>query len=474
MSSFHIINFGCRATQADGGEIEREMLARSFQKSDSVVSAEVVVLNTCTVTAAADRDARQTIRRLRRENPDARIVVTGCYAQRASDEIRQIPGVDFVIGNSHKQYVARILEERLSSPRAAHFQSSSDDGREPINSLSCAAEVYLDAFSRMERTAFPAHAFFGATERTRPSLKVQDGCDANCSFCIIPAVRGRSRSLSPEDVLKQVSALAAEGYREVVLSGIHLGSYGRDLAERTSFYELMRRLSAIEGCPRLRLSSIEPLEVSHEIIDCVADSPHFAKHFHVPLQSGDDRILRLMRRPYTSSQYAAIVEKIRRKIPGAAIGADVIAGFPGETDAEHAATLNFIERSPLTYLHVFSFSARPGTTAATLRGALSPVVIKKRSAALRELGSRKKFKFQRAMMGKILPVITLDRRREGYIEGMSDNFLEVQIADERLAPNRRVAVLIEGIESGELAGSVVDGPAELKRPSFSTQAAPLV
>lgn len=455
MSSFYIINFGCRATQADGGEIEREMLARRFSRTDSIANARVVVLNTCTVTAAADRDARQTIRRVQRENPNAKIVVTGCYAQRSPEEISRIPGVDFVFGNSHKQQLARIVDEKLSGGAGRLHDRPSKELRESSQVLSCTAEVYRDPFSRLEREMFPAQAFFGATERTRPSLKIQDGCDANCSFCIIPTVRGRSRSLEPAEVEKQVRALGDAGFKEIVLSGIHLGSYGRDLPTRTSFLELMERLESVENLRRVRLSSIEPMELSEAIVEQVAGSKKFARHFHIPMQSGVDRILRLMRRPYTSTQYAAVVDSVRRRIQDAAIGADVIAGFPGETEAEHQATLSFIESLPLTYLHVFSFSPRPGTTAAMLRGGVSPYIIKRRSAELRELGRRKKFKFQEQMLGQILSVITLDRGGSGYIESMSENFLEVNVADGTISPNQIIDVKIEGIRDGALLGKVI-------------------
>jgi threonylcarbamoyladenosine tRNA methylthiotransferase MtaB len=452
LSSFHIINFGCRATQADGGEIEREMLAQNHRKASSVTEASVVVLNTCTVTAAADRDARQAIRRIQRENPGAKIVVTGCYAQRDPQEISRIPGVNLVVGNSHKQQLARIVNERLTSVRASSGGAVEEQEPSGSRGLSCTAEVYFDAFSRLERERFSAQPFFGATERTRPSLKIQDGCDANCSFCIIPTVRGRSRSLDPTEAIEQVSVLAASGYREIVLSGIHLGNYGRDLPVRTDLLELMRELESVAGPVRLRLSSIEPMEISEALIAHVAASPRFARHFHVPMQSGVDRLLRLMRRPYTAAHYQAVVDSIRARIPEAAIGADVIAGFPGETEEEHRATMSFIERSPLTYLHVFSFSPRPGTMAATLQEPVSPRVIKRRSAALRDLGKRKKFEFQQQMISRTLSVITLERSGKGFIEGMSENFLEVKITSPLMEPNALVDVRIDRIDDGVLVG----------------------
>ncbi|MGB7623821.1 MAG: tRNA (N(6)-L-threonylcarbamoyladenosine(37)-C(2))-methylthiotransferase MtaB [Terriglobia bacterium] len=456
MPQFHIINFGCRATQADGGEIEREMLARSYEKAASIAGAQIVILNTCTVTASADRDARQTIRRVQRQNPDAKIVVTGCYAQRAPEEIRHLPGVYYVVGNSHKHRLAGIIDRETSpGTQRAGEECLAEAHQSPLAS-SCTAEVYIDQFTRLERPPFPGRAFFAATDRTRPSLKIQDGCDANCSFCIIPAVRGRSRSLLPDEVLKQVEALVAAGYRELVLSGIHLGSYGRDLSDRTSLLRLMEALETVEGVCRLRLSSIEPLEVRKAVVEHVAHSRVFAKHFHVPLQSGVDRILRLMRRPYTADQYAQVAHFIRQEIPDAAIGADVITGFPGETEEEHRATVEFIEQAPLTYLHVFSFSPRPSTPAAEMRGEVSPQVIKRRSAELRDLGKRKKLKFQQQMVGKVLSVVTLDRGGSDFTESMSDNFLEVNVLGQAIEPNQIADVNIEGILQGVLTGGRVE------------------
>ncbi|MBZ5536795.1 MAG: tRNA (N(6)-L-threonylcarbamoyladenosine(37)-C(2))-methylthiotransferase MtaB [Acidobacteriia bacterium] len=455
MSNFHIINFGCRATQADGGEIEREMLARSFEKAPSIADARIVILNTCTVTAAADRDARQTVRRVRRENPQAKIVVTGCYAQRAPEEIRQLPGVYCVVGNSHKHLLAQIVDQKMASGLQEAATDDPPDANERSLAPSCTAEVYIDQFTRFEKTPFVGQALFAATERTRPSLKIQDGCDANCSFCIIPAVRGRSRSLPPDEVLKQVESLAAEGYKELVLSGIHLGSYGRDLKARSSLLSLLEALENVKDLCRIRLSSIEPLEVSEGVIDHVTRSRRFAKHLHIPLQSGVDRILRLMRRPYTSDQYAQVVCSIRRKIPDAAIGADVITGFPGETEEEHRATMAFIERSPLTYLHVFSFSPRPGTLAAEMHGQVSPQVIKHRSQELRDLGKRKKFEFQQQMVGRVLSVVTLDRADHDFTDAMSENFLAVHVEGPAIDPNQIVEVKISGIDHGLLTGGVV-------------------
>jgi threonylcarbamoyladenosine tRNA methylthiotransferase MtaB len=349
----------------------------------------------------------------------------------------------------------QIVEGSLHGAASNHSGTYEEEATRNSRALSCTAEIYIDAFSRQERNRFAAQAFFGATERTRPSLKIQDGCDANCSFCIIPSVRGRSRSLDPEVVLKQVEVLADEGYKEIVLSGIHLGSYGRDLPRATSFLKLMERLEKIDHLKRLRLSSIEPLEVNEEIVSHVASSQKFARHFHVPLQSGVDRILRLMRRPYTSSQYLKVVSSIRTEISDAAIGADVITGFPGETEGEHRATMEFVEASPLTYLHVFSYSPRPGTVAATMRGQVGSQVMKRRSAELRDLGKRKKFKFQQHMVGRILSVITLDHGGEDFTEAMSNNFLEVKVHGNSGQPNQILDVRIEGIEQDVLMGRIV-------------------
>jgi len=320
VATYHVENFGCRATQADGAAIERQLLDRGMDRAGAAAEAEVVVLNTCTVTASADQDARATIRRIHRENPQARILVTGCYAQRAPEELSALPGVSLVVGNSHKHQLA----DYAAPP--------SNSGFIPLSRLDSRAEssvIIGDIFAHTELMAAPVFEA-DSFAKTRPNLKVQDGCNNRCSFCIIPYVRGKSRSLKLEQVLREVDALVAHGYREIVLSGINLGRWGRELAPRMNFAAMLRAILSQTAVEKIRISSVEPMDWTNEVIELVASSPRIAKHAHVPMQSGSDRILRRMHRKYRPWHYADRIERIRRAMPDAAIGADVMVGFPGE------------------------------------------------------------------------------------------------------------------------------------------------
>jgi threonylcarbamoyladenosine tRNA methylthiotransferase MtaB len=354
VSTFYVQNFGCRATQADGAILERDLLCRGLSRASSAREAAVVVLNTCTVTAEADRDARAAIRRVHRENPGCRILVTGCYAQRAPQDLDALPGVSWVVGNSHKHQIGEILHS--CHPGVAGF--ATEGPLLPVGSLLGSSTYIGDIFAHTELMAAPVFDGLGY-DKTRPNLKIQDGCDNRCSFCIIPFVRGMSRSLRREEVLREVNALVAAGFREVVISGINLGRWGRDLEAASRFEDLVRAVLAHTGIERLRLSSIEPMDWTDELIELVAASPRVAKHAHVPLQTGSDRVLRRMHRKYRPWHYQDRIRKIRVALPTAAIGADVMVGFPGETDAAFEENHRFIASLPFTYLHVFTYSARP-------------------------------------------------------------------------------------------------------------------
>jgi threonylcarbamoyladenosine tRNA methylthiotransferase MtaB len=408
--TFHVANFGCRASQSEGAAVEQQLLDASATPSDSAFHSDVVVVNTCTVTEEADREARQLIRRIAKRNPEARIVVTGCYAQRAPEELALMPGVSHVVGNSHKPMLGELTLKLLET----NSESTRVSGRAEI----FCSDIFLE--DELKPESHP-----GSGGRTRAVVKVQDGCNANCSFCIIPSVRGRSRSLSPTDVIREISILVERGYKEVVLSGIHLGSYGRDLTPKTSLVELVDEvLESVPELQRLRLSSIEPLEVNSEIIERVARHSRIAHHFHIPLQSGSARVLRAMRRPYSPQYYADLLQGIRSSIDDASIGADVMVGFPGETDAEFSETFRLIEDSPLTYLHVFPYSSRPGTVAAELNDQVPAHVASFRAKALRQLIARKHAAFVAGMVGKIVDVLVLQRG-----EGLTSNFLKVRVPE---------------------------------------------
>jgi len=421
VGKFFVQNFGCRATQADGAALESMLAAKGLSASGERAGADLVVLNTCTVTSSADDDVRQTIRRVHRENPAARILVTGCYAQRAPEELAAMPGVEWVVGNSHKTQIAELVT-------AAPYHGNILVG---------------DIFAQQEFLSAPVEEAAG--DRTRPNLKIQDGCNNRCSFCIIPFVRGRSRSAPAGQVLDQVRSLAAR-YREVVLSGINLGRWGREPGSRMRLPDLLRLLLAGTNVERLRLSSVEPMDFSDDLLGLMAASPRIAKHVHAPLQSGCDRTLRRMHRKYRPRHYADRVRKARALMPDAAIGADVMVGFPGETDAEFDESRAFMEEMPFTYLHVFTYSERPGTPAAESAQSVPMAVRKERNRILRELAARKNRAFREHMVGRTLSAVTL--HDDGI--ALTGNYLKVELAAPRQA-NRLVELKIGGVTAGGLS-----------------------
>ena len=414
MPSFQVQNFGCRASQADGAALESSLLAQGMPRAAAASDAQLVVLNTCTVTASADEDVRKTIHRVHRENPTARILVTGCYAQRAPAEIAVLPGVTWVVGNSHKIQIPEIVAESET-----HFHGQIHVG---------------DIFAQHDFLSAPVEDAAG--DRTRPNLKIQDGCNNRCSFCIIPFVRGRSRSAPAERVIEQVRHLAAR-YREVVLSGINLGRWGREPGSTMRLADLIRQLLDETPIERLRLSSVEPMDWSDDLLQLVASSARIANHIHAPLQSGSDRVLRRMHRKYRPRHYEDRIRKARVSMPDAAIGADVMTGFPGETDEEFEESRAFIASLPFTYLHVFTYSERPGTPAATADQV--PIEVRReRNRILRELAAAKNLEFRRSMLGRTISVVTLT---DG---ALSENFLKVELATPRPA-NQLIDVKIGSV-----------------------------
>ena len=498
MSRFYVQNFGCRATQADGAAIERQFLDQGLRPVPDSAEADIVVINTCTVTAQADRDARAAIRRLYRQNPERQIIVTGCYAQRAPQEVAALPGVSRVIGNSHKHELAKLI-------RQTSFVSLSELAKERV--------FVSDIFAHTELLAAPV--FDSANQRTRPNLKVQDGCDNRCSFCIIPSVRGHSRSLPLAEVIREVNALVEAGYREVVISGINLGRWGRDLhdprrdsrprlsgraqlagnstgAKETVPYssasgtteltsaarsyrseDLIRAILAETPLEKLRISSVEPMDWSDQLIALMAESTRIAKHAHVPLQSGSDSVLRRMHRRYRPWHYREKIEKIRAAMPTAAIGADVMVGFPAETDAEFEDTRRIIEELPFTYLHVFTYSARPGTPAAALPNQTPLHVARERNRILRDLAGEKHGLFMRSFIGKTIEAITLNTHvgtaalggpaeqssaedfqpSSSFTSALADNYLKLRLHGYH-EPNRWITAKIASVDGDTLTGFV--------------------
>ncbi len=445
--TYFVHNFGCRATQADGAALEALLAAKGLDAAPERAAADLVVLNTCTVTSSADDDVRQAIRRVHRENPRARILVTGCYAQRAPRELAVLPGVEWVVGNSHKAQIPELVTigewGRLQpADPAAH-------GGQAEGCPTYHGNIHVgDIFEQRDFLSAPVGDAAG--DRTRPNLKIQDGCNNRCSFCIIPFVRGRSRSAPAARVVEQVRDLARR-YREIVLSGINLGRWGRDGWQTTKddglphrLADLIRLLLVETEVERLRLSSVEPMDFSDDLLGLVAESPRLAPHVHAPLQSGSDRILRRMHRKYRPRHYADRILKARRLMPDAAIGADVMVGFPGETDADFEESRAFIAALPFTYLHVFTYSERPGTPAAEHPDPVPMPVRKERNRVLRELAAAKNLEFRRGMTGRTLSAVTLHEPGAA----LSANYLKIRLAAPR-PPN-----LLAGIE---IAGITEDG-----------------
>ncbi|HST12779.1 MAG TPA: MiaB/RimO family radical SAM methylthiotransferase [Terriglobales bacterium] len=507
VASFYVQNFGCRATQADGAAIEHQFEEQGLERAGAASEAQIVVLNTCTVTASADQDARAAIRRVHRENPGARIVVTGCYAQRSPEELAALPGVAQVIGNSHKHQLAEIAASeaptRTRVPTSTLISVSSltatrDSSRRPTTDDRRPIFV-SDIFAHTELLAAPV--FDAANERTRPNLKIQDGCDNRCSFCVIPFVRGQSRSMKTTQILHEVNALVAAGYRELVISGINLGRWGRDLEagvrSQVSGLRSQATAAAIEDLSRgpttddrgpdsiddqrlvhlvrailehtplekLRISSVEPMDWTDELIDLVATSPRIAKHAHVPMQSGSDAVLRRMHRKYRPWHYREKIEKIRAAMPTAAIGADVMVGFPGETDTEFEETRRMIEDLPFTYLHVFTYSARPGTPAADMPRQVPVHVARDRNRIVRELAEQKKLAFMRSFIGKTVEAITLtgtDKSRgetlvprtgrHQFTEALTDNYLKLQLQGKHVS-NLWIRAKVSQVQNSILVGT---------------------
>ena len=429
---------GCRLNQVDTQQIQTLLEARGFRTVDFDEPADVVVINTCTVTARAELSDRRTIRRAARANPAATVVVTGCWAQTSPGAVAGMNEVDLVVGNGDKHRLPDLLEGiGGGAGQAADRVHVSDIGEVRAIEVTPAAER-------------PAG-------RSRAFLKVQDGCQHRCAFCVVPLARGASRSLDPAAVLDQARRLVEAGHPELVLTGVDLGHYGADLTPRTSLAALVRSLGEIPGLHWVRLSSLLPAYFTPELVDVVTTSPKVAPHFHIPLQSGSDRVLRAMRRPYNSAMYRAIVERLAAAYPRLGLGADLIAGFPGETDADFAGTVAFVGAMPFSYLHVFPYSSRTGTEAASFAKRLDARTITTRSSALRDIGSAKSEEFRRAMVGHVEDVLVLETvdRATGGLVGLSGNFVEVVFAGPRNIVGTVVTARVTGVEGNRTLGGLV-------------------
>jgi threonylcarbamoyladenosine tRNA methylthiotransferase MtaB len=400
---YAIVTFGCRVNQADSLAIERQLRERGATAA-APEHADLVVVNTCSVTASADQGARQTIRRIVRSNPRVRVVVTGCYATRRPDELGELPNVTQVIRNADKDNFVEQL----------HDLGGEGDGPcgQPLTP--------------------------GVAGRTALTLRVQTGCEERCSYCIIPQTRGASRSRPLPLVIEDIDRAVAAGYREIAITGVHLGSYGRDLSDAPLLPALVRVLAEWKAEVLFRISSLEPMDCTPAIVELVAGSERLAPHFHLPLQHGSDSVLRVMRRPYTVAEYRGLVNRIRRLMPHAAIGSDVIVGFPGETDADFRELCNVLDDLPLTHLHVFPYSDRPGTEATTMQPKVEGVAIRERGRQVRDIGARLSREFRKSLAGSRRRALTVD---DGW-SAVTDNYFKVRL-DEQHPRNDWVDVRID-------------------------------
>jgi threonylcarbamoyladenosine tRNA methylthiotransferase MtaB len=437
VAEYHVENFGCRASRADGEIISADLRHRGLTPAETPAQADVIVANTCSVTAQADRTVRAFLRRMHRENPSARILVTGCYAQRAPEELAGLPGVHVVVGNSHKALVPELAQQ------AAGFV--------PL------AGLYVDdAFAHSELSMPQGGWRVGNGGQTRPNLKVQDGCGNRCSFCIIPSTRGHSRSLPMDACLREVQEFVDAGGQELVLSGINLGRWGRDLDPPSTLENLVTAIPLRTSLPHLRLSSIEPMDWTPALLELVRESGgRIAHHAHLPLQSGADATLRAMHRRYRPWHYAEKLRLIRESLPDAAIGADIMVGFPGESEILFEESFEFIAAQPFTYLHLFPFSPRPGTRAWQMAREIpiDPRAVTERMGRLRALIAGKNLQFRQRFQGMELGAISLHTSPGKTTTALTGNFLQVEL-DTRVTANQRLRVVITGVSDTGLSGRV--------------------
>jgi len=444
-TSFSIVTLGCKVNQFESETIAQELKQSGIQRiaKNKVPGGEkddICIINTCTVTHKAAMQSRQAIRQAIRSNPDATIIVTGCLAQTDPDDIRKIKGVHRIVGHAEKYRIPEIIQS---------------------------TDVTLMTSAPADKKCFQPNppdkaAFSPIGNKTRPFLKIQDGCNTFCSYCIVPYARGRHRSMPFEDVLTSVRIIKEAGFHELVLTGIHLGCYGTDLSPAADLTELLTVLRDQKAIDRIRLSSIEPLEITDDLIVLVSASSsrpgHICRHFHIPMQNGDDTILKRMNRPYRQKDFRNRIQAIHRALPDAAIGADIMIGFPGETDQAYQNTLSFIKSLPLSYLHVFPFSPRKGTPAYTFPGRVQPEIVKSRCREVRELGHRKKLAFLEKHMHSEVEVLveTTPDVKTGRLTGVTSNYIKVLLDKHEGIQNTFQKVRIEGVRGTQsLVGRVL-------------------
>jgi len=423
-----ITTLGCKINQYDSAVIQSRLQDRhSFVPFED--AADCYIINTCTVTDRADWEARQLARRAKRANVGAKIIVTGCYAQVSPAEIARVPQVDYVVGLNRLDDLLRFVETpRVGDAACIAVSDVKKERGVPV----------------LGTRALPGH--------TRAFLKIQEGCNYSCSYCIIPSARGWSRSVTPREVMEQVRALADEGYHEIVLTGIHLGGYGQELIPKTDLTSLVEMIAGSGVISRLRLSSLDPREVPDRLLDVMAGAEVICDHLHICAQAGDDWILKQMRRNYDTTYYRELLSKVRERLPDAALGSDIIVGFPGETDERFDGSLEYFAALPLTYFHVFPYSERRGTAAVSLPGQISPAAKKSRARRMRELGAQKNRDFCSGFLGRVVTVLVEEKidKATGSYRGFCRNYLPVTLSGG--VANHEVAVRLEGMQNGRLIG----------------------
>jgi threonylcarbamoyladenosine tRNA methylthiotransferase MtaB len=425
---FKITTLGCKVNQSESESIARQLADSDMTQVGADEQADIFIINTCTVTGKASMQSRQAVRQAIRSNPRADIVVTGCYAQTAPEEIRQIEGINTIVGHGEKHRIA----EMVGSNNCRRCESPESACRE-------------HRFQQM-----PA---LGYGNRARPVLKIQDGCNALCTYCIVPSARGPSRSLTVEAAIEGITQLENAGYQEVVLTGIHLGCYGHDLNPPSDLLSLLKRIRDTRTIDRIRLSSIEPCEISSELIRFVAqtdsETARICPHFHIPLQSGDNDILRKMHRPYTREFFRRLVREIHRHVPNAALGVDVLIGFPGETEGAFKRTYSLIQELPVTYLHVFPFSPRKGTAAYNYPDRIPAAVVQQRCRKMRQIGNIKKSEFYNKFINKTLEVLIESNNTyfDGYVKGTSSNYIPVLVQSDPNLINSIIQVKVQQVDA---------------------------
>lgn len=431
MTKVAITTFGCKLNQAESAQISEILTRNNYLMTDFDSAADVYVINTCTVTAKADARCRQAIRKARRLAPEAKIIVTGCYAEVAPHELEQIPGVDYIVGSDFKFKILDYLTTPEKNPTPV-IHTCGYDGH----------PAFITENS----------GFF--LENTRAFLKIQDGCNAFCSYCIVPYARGRSRSGAVLDLRKQFKTLLAREFKEIVLTGAHIGMFGQDFNRKLSLKNLLEEFLEIDGNYRIRLSSLEPLEISPDLIDLIAGTNKICSHMHIPLQSGDNEILKKMNRHYSCEYFRDTVQMVAEKLPGCGLGTDVIVGFPGEMEPNFENTFQLINELPFTYLHVFAYSIRKGTPAARFKPQIAKPVQMERSKRLRQLGDLKRKQFYNFHINKKIPVLFEEELEPGWLTGLGPDYVRIKAKADNSVINQIVPVEIVEAEREMLIGVI--------------------